>query len=93
MRIALLAVLLLLSFSCAVPEGGRPMKTFDEDGRECPDFSSWREILSPFEGERCFAFDESDYRNGVVCKRADSVYFKKCADPKARPNPVKVEPQ
>ena len=60
----------------------------------CGNFSAWLEIPSPFVGERCFAYANTVTKNSVgvsvssvVCKRADSVFLDKCADPTKRPTP------
>lgn len=36
----------------------------------------WEEVVSPFEGERCF-----EYGRALICKRTESVFLKKCAAP------------
>lgn len=80
-----LRVLLLCSLS-ACPAPPRAMSGVGTADGPCPDFSDWTEITSPFEGERCFKYDDSEDDNGIVCKRAESVYLTTCADPKKRPD-------
>lgn len=84
-KLLYLVVLLGLFVACGDAPSG-PMGAVGTAEGPCEDYSRWREIPSPFEGERCFLYSHSADQSGVVCKRAEAIYLKTCADPKKRPD-------
>jgi hypothetical protein len=82
-------IILLLLLGCGTPG---PMQNLGTEAGPCGDFSSWGEVPSPFEGERCFMFSANHHQAGVVCKQTESLHLKACADPKLRPDQKSAAP-
>lgn len=78
--------LLITFFVACVESSSGPMKAVGTAEGPCEDYSRWREIPSPFEGERCFLYSPNSDQSGIVCKRTEAIYLKTCADPKKRPD-------
>jgi hypothetical protein len=83
--------LILLLASCAVTDY-KPISKLEEKQAECFSFSDWKEVPSPFVGERCFVYTSSsggDARiGGPICKKADDFVLDVCADPYTTEIPV-----
>lgn len=87
------AIFVIFTIACDDTPPNGAMKNTGTTTDPCEDFSRWEEIPSPFDGERCFAWESMHTdESGVICKRSESVFLKTCADPQKRPDQKPPDP-
>lgn len=78
MRIPLALAVFVMLTSCESPS---TVQRLNPPAFGSQNYSAWMEIPSPFEGERCFAYQGSSTMNGLVCKKIGEFSFKSDASP------------